>query len=211
MSLNVACAVIVKDDKVFCCKRGPGKSLEGFWEFPGGKIENGEYAYQTVVREIKEELNSEIYPERNICYSDVNGIHMSAELCTLVSGSLGLTEHSDSKWLTVDELDSVEWAPSDKPIVEEIKKWLFQSEYKLCLDKADTKVGDIHGGWDFNYYEEKEKLDVVLCGKMSYVKAWREFIVQIKLQQAAMKNDVNYKWRVVRLYDSSGKQIAQES
>lgn len=134
--VEVVCAVILKDNKVFCCRRGPGRALEGKYEFPGGKIESRETQEAAIVREIKEELESDISPIKYIETShhvylneDVapfNGfkIIMHAYLCNLISGSLILKEHTDSKWLSKEELDTVDWAEADKPIVEMIKNIL---------------------------------------------------------------------------------------
>lgn len=134
--VEVVCAVVVKDNKIFCCRRGPGRALEGKYEFPGGKVEAGETQEAAIVREIKEELESVIEPLKYIgtshhIYTDedvapFNGfeITMHAYLCNLVSGSLTLKEHTDSKWLAKDNLDSVDWAAADMPIVEMIKNLL---------------------------------------------------------------------------------------
>lgn len=127
-NVDVACAVIIKDNTIFCCKRGPGRSLEGKWEFPGGKIEKGELGHEALIREIEEELKSEIKVnchlgriEHTYTAEKLN-IKMQAYECELLSGNLELTEHTDSKWLTADELDSVDWADADKPIVEIVRK-----------------------------------------------------------------------------------------
>ena len=127
-NVDVACAVIIKNNTIFCCKRGHGRSLEGKWEFPGGKIEKGELGHEALIREIEEELKSEIKVncrlgriEHTYTAEKLN-IKMQAYECELLSGNLELTEHTDSKWLTVDELDSVDWADADKPIVEIVRK-----------------------------------------------------------------------------------------
>ena len=127
-NVDVACAVIIKNNTIFCCKRGRGRSLEGKWEFPGGKIEKGELGHEALIREIEEELKSEIKVNcrlgriEHTYIAEKLNIKMQAYECELLSGNLELTEHTDSKWLTVDELDSVDWADADKPIVEIVRK-----------------------------------------------------------------------------------------
>ena len=131
--VEVVCAVIAKDNKVFCCRRGPGRALEGKYEFPGGKVEVGETQQEAIMREIKEELETDVRPIKFIgtshhIYSDDDvapfkgfEITMHAYLCAKFSGDLKLKEHTDSKWLSKEELDSVDWAEADKPIVEMLK------------------------------------------------------------------------------------------
>ena len=127
--VEVVCAIIRNDkNEIFCCRRGPGRALEGFWEFPGGKVEEHETHEQTIIREIKEELKTEIEPIRYIVltnyeYNDLEkpfSITMYAYECKLIKGELELTEHTEKKWLKINELDSVNWAEADKPIVEMI-------------------------------------------------------------------------------------------
>jgi len=128
--VDVVCAVIRdQNNKIFCCKRGPGRALEGFWEFPGGKVEEHESHEETIIREIKEELESDILPIRYIGVSNYEydnldkpfSISLYAYECRLIKGELKITEHIEKTWLTVDELDNMSWAEDDKPIVELIK------------------------------------------------------------------------------------------
>ncbi len=128
--VEVVCAIIRSDEgEIFCCKRGPGRSLEGFWEFPGGKIETNETHEQTIVREIKEELKTTIVPIKyvgisNYEYSDLEkpfSITMYAYECKLIDGELELTEHTEKKWVKVEDLDKIKFAAADLPIVKLIK------------------------------------------------------------------------------------------
>ncbi len=127
--VEVVCALIQNDDgKVFCCQRGPGRALEGKWEFPGGKIEPNETQEQAIVREIKEELKSQIEVIKYIGVSNYEyteleqpfSITMYAYLCKLISGNLELTEHISSKWCSVDEMMQMNFASADKPFLKEI-------------------------------------------------------------------------------------------
>lgn len=123
--ITVAAAVIIRDGRVFSAKRSDRGELAGTWEFPGGKLEPGELAEQALVREIHEELDSTIeileplmVVEHEYCTFTIT---MHAFLCRLVAGSLTLSEHTDSRWLALDELESVGWAAADIPIMETVK------------------------------------------------------------------------------------------
>ena len=120
--INVVAAAIEKDGKFFCAQRPEGKSLGGFWEFPGGKLENGESPEQALIREIKEELNSDIeilaYINEASYDYDFGTVNMKTYHAQLVSGNLELLEHQDARWLLPHELKNINWAPVDRPAVE---------------------------------------------------------------------------------------------
>lgn len=124
--INVVAAAIEKDGKIFCAQRPEGKSLGGFWEFPGGKLEEGESEEQALLREIQEEFNAEIeiiefINEASYEY-DFGTVTMKTFLCKLLSDQLDLLEHQDSLWLSPNELSSLNWAPVDRPAVELLRK-----------------------------------------------------------------------------------------
>ena len=113
-TVNVVAAIIINNNKVFATQRGYGEFKDG-WEFPGGKIESGETPQEALVREIKEELDTEIEIKdflKTVEY-DYPKFHLSMECfyCRIKSGELVLKEHEAAKWLTVETLDSVEWLP----------------------------------------------------------------------------------------------------
>ena len=124
--INVVAAAIEKDGLIFCAQRPEGKSLAGFWEFPGGKLEEGETPEEALIREIKEEFNSEIeivsYLNEASYEYDFEIVTMKTYLSKLISGDLELLEHQDSKWLPLDRLMELNWAPVDIPAVECLQK-----------------------------------------------------------------------------------------
>ena len=101
-------------------------SYTGFWEFPGGKLEAGESPEQALVREIREELNSEIeiisYINEASYDYDFGTVVMKTYHAKLVSGKLELLEHQNSTWLAPHELKTINWAPVDRPAVELLTK-----------------------------------------------------------------------------------------
>ena len=127
-TIQVVAAIIVKDEKAFATQRGHGK-LKGGWEFPGGKIEENETPQQALVREIKEELNTEIEvgPLFDVVEYDYSEFHLTMQcfICSLVQGNLELLEHQDAKWVSKNTIDTLDWLPADFGLVEKLK----QSEF----------------------------------------------------------------------------------
>lgn len=123
-AIEVVAAIIQNEDKIFATQRGYG-DFKDFWEFPGGKMEAGETPQQALVREIREELDTEVEVGELIqtVEYDYPQFHLTMHcyLCTVVSGKLVLKEHEDARWLTKDELDSVNWLPADEGVVERLK------------------------------------------------------------------------------------------
>lgn len=126
-TVRVVAAVIRKDDKIFATQRGYGEFKDG-WEFPGGKIEEGETPEQALAREIKEELDTEIQVGKLIetIEYDYPKFHLSMDCfwCEIMQGGLELKEHEAARWLSKEELYSVDWLPADVGVVEKIKKEL---------------------------------------------------------------------------------------
>ncbi len=112
---------------IFATQRGYG-DLKGGWEFPGGKIEEGETPQEALKREIMEELETEINVGALIdtIEYDYPTFHLSMDCfwCEMVSGDLVLKEHEAAKWLTRKELDSVEWLPADVTLIEKVRNEL---------------------------------------------------------------------------------------
>ena len=114
-TVRVAAAIIRSGHKIFATQRGYGEFKDG-WEFPGGKIEAGETPQEALVREIREELDAEIQVGEKIdCVEyDYPAFHLSMECfwARIRSGELTLKEHEAARWLSREELDSVDWLPA---------------------------------------------------------------------------------------------------
>lgn len=123
--VKVVAAIIQDGDKIFATQRGYGEFKDG-WEFPGGKIEQGETPQQALKREIEEEFDTEITVGNllTVVEYDYPEFHLSMRcfICTVASGDLVLKEHEDAKWLTRDQLDSVAWLPADVEVVKALKR-----------------------------------------------------------------------------------------
>ncbi|QJC21220.1 (deoxy)nucleoside triphosphate pyrophosphohydrolase [Arcanobacterium phocisimile] len=123
--IHVVGAVFVRDDKIMAAQRGSGRALEGYWEFPGGKIEPGESPQQTLARELREELLTDAEVGEFIARSeyeyDFGIVWLDAYFATIIGSEPTLTEHQEIRWLGAEELFSVQWAPADIPIIESIR------------------------------------------------------------------------------------------
>lgn len=126
-TVRVVAAVIRKDDKIFATQRGYGEFKDG-WEFPGGKIEEGETPEQALVREIKEELDTDINVGELIdtIEYDYQNFHLSMDCfwCEILQGELELKEHESARWLSKEKLYSVDWLPADIGLIEKIQEKL---------------------------------------------------------------------------------------
>ncbi|MCI8421302.1 MAG: (deoxy)nucleoside triphosphate pyrophosphohydrolase [Clostridia bacterium] len=122
-TLQVVGAIVIKDDRILAVKRGENKNkaVAYRYEFPGGKIEQGETPSQALKRELIEEMNYDVevgekFMSVSYEYDDVI-VNLHTYLCRPLSDVYTLNEHIDEKWLLPSELFSVEWAPADYDII----------------------------------------------------------------------------------------------
>ena len=122
-TIEVVAAIIIKEGQVFATQRGYGE-FQGWWEFPGGKIEPEESHHEALVREIREELRMSIAVERLLCTTEYDyptfHLTMHCYLCHITEGTPHLTEHLEARWLAPEELHSVEWLPADVEVTSQI-------------------------------------------------------------------------------------------
>ena len=127
-TIEVVAAIIRKEDKIFATQRGYGE-WKDWWEFPGGKMEPGETPEEALVREIKEELSTEISVDKYLYTIDYDyprfHLTMHCYMCSLLCEALHLNEHEAAKWLSREDIYSVNWLPADivllPMIVEELE------------------------------------------------------------------------------------------
>lgn len=124
--IRVVAAIIKKEGKYLITRRAPPKHLAGYWEFPGGKVENGETPEVSLMREIKEELNitikvnsffmenEHIYPSKRIL--------LLAYSCELIEGEIALKDHDRFAWIEKNQFSGYKFAPADIPFVETLQK-----------------------------------------------------------------------------------------
>ena len=121
--VEVVAAVIKDKDKIFITKRGYGEFID-MWEFPGGKIEQGETREEALHREIREELELEIESLEFLTTVDYDypnfQLTMHCFLCEISGGHLKLNAHNDVKWVKIDELKNERWVPADVAVVEKL-------------------------------------------------------------------------------------------
>ena len=126
-TIRVVAAIIIEEGKVFATQRGYGEFKDG-WEFPGGKIDSGETPEEALIREIKEELDTEVEVKEllNTVEYDYPNFHLSMDcfICSIKSGNLVLKEHEAARWLSKEMLRSVEWLPADVEVLEKVEKKL---------------------------------------------------------------------------------------
>ena len=118
--IEVVAAIIRKDDRIFATQRGYG-DFKDWWEFPGGKMEPGETPEEALLREIREELSTEISIDKflHTVEYDYPAFHLTLHcyMCTLRSEALHLNEHESARWLDAASLHTVRWLPADEELL----------------------------------------------------------------------------------------------
>ena len=126
-TIEVVAAIIRQGDKIFATQRGYG-DWKDWWEFPGGKVEEGESPEAALLREIREELDTEIHIDKFLCTIewDYPAFHLTMHcfICSLLTEALHLNEHEAARWLGADDLGSVNWLPADDQLLPLIAKEL---------------------------------------------------------------------------------------
>lgn len=116
-TIEVVAAIIRRDNDIFATQRGYG-DFKDWWEFPGGKMEPGEAPEQALIREIWEELSTEISVDKYLYTVDYDypkfHLTMHCYMCSLMSEALHLNEHEAARWLNKEDIHSVNWLPADE-------------------------------------------------------------------------------------------------
>lgn len=120
--IKVVAAILQKEDKILIAKKREGKPLAGFWEFPGGKIEEGESAEESLVRELVEEMSikvkvNEYVGESIYDYGDGKVISLKGFTAEIVKGDIKLSDHDEYRWIKIEEANLYNLAPADIPLV----------------------------------------------------------------------------------------------
>lgn len=123
--IHVVGAVIVDKGLIYCARRGPHAILAGMWEFPGGKVEANESDEEALSREILEELGCDVKVGMHLDTTtheyDFGIVELSLYFCELVNGRPNSNEHDEQIWLNPEELNSLDWAPADRPAVAKLE------------------------------------------------------------------------------------------
>lgn len=120
--VNVVCAIIQKDGKFLACRRKQGKTRGGKWEFPGGKVKKDESPEEAIERELHEELSLQVEAKRMLGavvhhYPDIS-IRLIAIKCFVHGGTISLSDHDEYRWISLQELKSVDFSEADCRIID---------------------------------------------------------------------------------------------
>jgi 8-oxo-dGTP diphosphatase len=122
----VTAAILIREDKVFIGQRKAGKRLEYLWEFPGGKLEEGETPQECLVREMREEFGIEVrtreYFGESVYHYEQGSIRLMAYLVDWTGGEMSPTDHQDCRWVSFDDLENYEFVPADMPFVQKLRR-----------------------------------------------------------------------------------------
>jgi len=139
--VDVVCAILINEkNEILCTKRKNIGELANKWEFPGGKIEIGESLENALIREINEELliriSSPVHFHTTYYEYQSFTITLHAFISKLINTSYTLVDHADARWLSINEITTLDWADADRPIVE---KLILEeiNEVLCCLSKSN--------------------------------------------------------------------------
>jgi len=128
--IEVSCAIIKEKDKVLVTRRSENMPHPLKWEFPGGKLKEGESPKASIVREIREELGLEIDPQRILSpvvhHYDSQSVKLIPVVCGIVDGLIILSEHQDYQWVACENLEALDWLEADIGVIKMIKEELCQ-------------------------------------------------------------------------------------
>jgi 8-oxo-dGTP diphosphatase len=123
---DVVAAILFRDEKVLIAQRAQTDPLAGLWEFPGGKVEDGESPEDSLIREMQEEFCIDVevgeYFASSVFPYDQGTIRLLAYMCRWTGGEMHSTVHQDYVWVAVKKLDQYTFAPADRPLVEKLKR-----------------------------------------------------------------------------------------
>ena len=181
--LNVTAAVIVKDNKVLAARRGPGKHLEGYWEFPGGKLEENETPEECLERELAEEfsISSRVgaYIGESVYDYGEKVVRLLAYEVEHTAGNFELVDHDELRWLEINQLADLKWVPADIPLVEQYEArantvgYYSTSAIEYCEETSEFDVGDLYQPFLERLPPGAHILDLG-CGSGRDSKAFRE-------------------------------------
>ncbi|MCS4164778.1 (deoxy)nucleoside triphosphate pyrophosphohydrolase [Sphingobacterium sp. BIGb0116] len=121
---KVVCGIIFYNDEVLICRRKPEKSLGGYWEFPGGKVEGSESYEESLLRELIEELNLKVEIKQHffdtVHHYDKGAIELISFICESSGTVVECTDHDRLEWVKVSDLLNWELSPADVPIAKEL-------------------------------------------------------------------------------------------
>ncbi|HEY7776821.1 MAG TPA: NUDIX domain-containing protein, partial [Kineobactrum sp.] len=181
--IDVTAALIVKDGRILAARRAPGKHLEGYWEFPGGKLEKNETPESCLERELTEEfsISSRIgaYIGESVYDYGDKVVRLLGYEVEHTAGDFELVDHDEIHWLEIDQLANVKWAPADIPLVElyEVRAradiYYSTNAIKYCEETSGFNVADLYGPFLQHLSPDAHILDLG-CGSGRDSKAFRE-------------------------------------
>jgi mutator protein MutT len=181
--IDVTAAVIVKGGKVLAARRGPGKHLEGYWEFPGGKLEENESPEDCLERELTEEfsITSKVgaYIGESVYDYGEKVVRLLGYEVEHTAGDFKLVDHDELCWLEIDQLADMKWAPADIPLVEQYEAraravgYYSTNAIAYCEETSAFDVGDLYRPFLEHIVPGAHILDLG-CGSGRDSKAFRE-------------------------------------